>query len=873
MYPLVAMTILLTVSCDLARSRELVYTVTEEGRVGHVIVNMASAVADTYSDEVVTFAFLMPPRMNFSLSAATGLLTVSGRINRDDDVCAGKMSCVDSFRVTVSARDRVLEVIKVTIQVTDLNDNAPMFPEPQFTREALEGAGVIVTIPLAVDPDSPPFAIDRYEIETLDGVEFRVEVRLTELHLIATEPLDRELVTVHRMRVYSYDGGTPSGSGTTVVTVMVTDANDNAPVFTRPAYTTSVSEDLGLRSTVLRVTASDADAGDNRQLTYSLTPTDTPFDIDPVTGDIVVVAVIDFERSEVHQLSVTAVDSGTPPLSAVASVLIRVRDVNDHAPVIAVLTPAGVATVPEDASVGTFVAHVTVTDADSGRNADCTCSTSAADFRLRPSYDMEYQLVSARPLDHETTARYSIPVTCVDGGEPRRETVKHISVNVTDVNDNEPVFTAASYTASVLENNVVGASVLTVSATDADSAGSGAGVRYHVSPDAASVFAVDPDSGVVTARVALDHETMDRLHFYVVAVDDGVPPLTSSALVVIVIEDTDDERPVFSSAVYVFNVTENLPPGRSVGRVVATDADQFPYNEFRFLLATDDGFTVDAASGVVTTTRRLDREQQAQHTLLVTVTDFHQPPRVATATVIIGVLDVNDNRPRFVFPSDKNDTVSVSNRIPIGYEVARPHALDLDSGINGQLTYRLASGNRQRLFSIDTTSGAISLNAYISDIRYRQYRLQIEAADGGDPQWTASAELTVVIDEKIAFVAPASVFGGRNFAVAVSLAVVSAIIAVILVTAIVTISRRRRKPVAPPGGNGKKRSDQVPYEVDVSVFGDKQRQASEHQYTQVCSIHIGCITKLIKTFLNFRMCFDFSYYSSKESVKLHKVTG
>lgn len=299
-----------------------------------------------------------------------------------------------------------------------------------------------------------------------------------------------------------------------------------------------------------------------------------------------------------------------------------------------------------------------------------------------------------------------------------------------------PRFDQAVYVADVLENNFVGAFVVQLNATDADSGARGR-IVYGIENDG-GVFEVDPDTGAVTVRAVLDREVMSRYRMRVRAVDCGSPtPLTGTAVLIVNVVDIDDERPQFLSATYSFQVAENQPRGTEVGRLLAIDADSPSHGHFYFRLRHMDSgrdvetFEIDRKSGAIVTAKSLDREDRALHVLVAEVFEVEyddddenvhrhsaSPPAVSalnsTAIVNIQVLDVNDNSPVFVLPepevssetgSTSEAVMTVSNVARRGSVVATLTAVDADDGDNALVTYSIVAGNDRRLFRIDAESG------------------------------------------------------------------------------------------------------------------------------------------------------------------------
>ena len=315
-----------------------------------------------------------------------------------------------------------------------------------------------------------------------------------------------------------------------------------------------------------------------------------------------------------HLLSVIASDRGAVPLTSHTTVVIRVDDVNDNAPTIAVntLTPLGgtAATVAENAAPGTFVAYVSVDDADSGDNGRFSCAvTTAGDrFALRQTFPPgEFQLVTAAtstPLDRERRAAYDVTVRCADAGGGERGTAARTSqtvvhVTVADANDNAPRFSRDVYEFEVVENSAPGTSVGRVVADDADDGANGR-VQYRLQglpevPGSPPLLHIDAGSGVISTRAEIDRESLSAsvrdgrpLELVATAVDGGDVKArrTATAAVRISVLDVDDRAPEFDTDLYVFQVrgttiTTMLCCVRQLSTIIRTCTHMHVSNSYR----------------------------------------------------------------------------------------------------------------------------------------------------------------------------------------------------------------------------------------------------------------------------------------------------
>ncbi|NXF97866.1 PCDGA protein, partial [Eubucco bourcierii] len=486
----------------------------------------------------------------FSLHGKTGHLVTAERIDREQ-LCESEQQCVLRCELILEGEMKVYEI---TVEITDINDNAPSFREAEKELRIKETRvkGSRFHLAEAHDPDSGPNSLQSYELSGDDHFSLAVQPGpggdlRPELVLVKT--LDREEAAFHDLVLRARDGGEPPRTGTTRIHVIVLDANDNAPVFIPADYKVHVPEDVPVGSTLVTVTATDADEGLNGHVKYSLNKITEKaskiFQLNVETGAITLNRSLDFEQGNSYELEVQADDDGG--LSDTATVAITVTDVNDNSPQISVRS--SLSEISEDTPPGTVVALLHVQDQDSGANGQVRCSLDAGvPFRLRSSQGSYYSVETTKELDREEVSEYNVTVRAADGGSPSLWSSAVLMLQVLDVNDNAPVFSEPSYSARLPENNAAGALVLTVRATDADS-GQNARVRYRLGEGRvrgvplSSYVSVQAETGALYALRSFDYEEVREVGLWVLAEDGGSPALSSNVSVRIVIVDENDNAP------------------------------------------------------------------------------------------------------------------------------------------------------------------------------------------------------------------------------------------------------------------------------------------------------------------------------------------
>ncbi|XP_039872156.1 protocadherin gamma-A2-like [Simochromis diagramma] len=589
------------------------------------------------------------------LNRERGVLLVKERIDREA-LCKQTTPCALHFQIIL---ENPMEFYTVTVQITDINDNAPTFKKTKITFKISETAliGAKFVLERAVDLDVEMNSVQSYELKPSDNFALKLHSNSDgnkNVEMVLQKPLDREKQEQISLVLTAVDGGEPQMSGTMQILITVLDANDNAPVFTQQTYKATVTENSPKGTVVATVTASDADQGSNSKITYSITNAaddDTRiFEINEENGNVVLIGIIDFEKSRNYQINLLASDEGG--LTDSCKLIVDVQDVNDNKPEINIMSKSAV--ISEDANLNTVVTMINIEDKDSGENGKVQCFMSDnVPFELRASSNNFYTLVTDSDLDRERASEYNITVTCSDEGVPSLSSSVTLTLQISDVNDNAPVFERSSYEAYIVENNTPGLSIFTVKATDADW-NQNARVSYILEDSSlngvpvSSYVSVSADSGVIHAVRSFDYEQIKDFHFRVKAQDGGSPPLSSNVTVKIMIQDQNDNPPQVLYPVQTGGslVAEMVPRSADVGylvtKVVAVDVDsgQNAWLSYKLQKATDRAlFEVGLQNGEIRTIRQVTDKDAVKQRLTVIVEDNGQPSRSATVIVNVAVAD------------------------------------------------------------------------------------------------------------------------------------------------------------------------------------------------------------------------------------------
>uniref|UniRef100_UPI0037E8C9A5 uncharacterized protein n=1 Tax=Semicossyphus pulcher TaxID=241346 RepID=UPI0037E8C9A5 len=589
------------------------------------------------------------------LNRERGVLIIKEKIDREA-LCAQTTPCALHFQVIL---ENPVEFYTVAVEITDINDNTPMFEKPDMTFKISESAviGAKFLLERAIDPDVGLNSLQGYFLTKTENFALKLKDQPDGekiVEMVLQKSLDREKQEEISLVLTAVDGGEPNLSGTAQIHVTVLDANDNAPVFTKTVYKATISENAPKGTVITRVSASDADKGSNSKITYSISNTVAGvrdmFEIDELSGDLISKSAVDYEKARHYQIHVQASDEGG--LTDSCKITVEVIDINDNKPVINIMSQTNV--ISEDSKPATVVTLVNVQDLDSGDNGKVHCAINEhIPFTLKPTSSNFFNLVTDSDLDRERASEYNITVTCSDEGVPSLSSSVTLTLQISDVNDNAPAFERSSYEAYIVENNTPGLSIFTVKARDADW-NQNARVSYILEDSSvngvpvSSYVSVSADSGVIHAVRSFDYEQIKDFHFRVKAQDGGSPPLSSNVSVKIVIQDQNDNPPQVLYPVLTGGsvVAEMVPRAADVGylvtKVVAVDVDsgQNAWLSYKLQKATDRAlFEVGLQNGEIRTIRQVTDKDAVKQRLTVIVEDNGQPSRSATVIVNVAVAD------------------------------------------------------------------------------------------------------------------------------------------------------------------------------------------------------------------------------------------
>ncbi|XP_064458528.1 cadherin-23-like isoform X2 [Ornithodoros turicata] len=700
----------------------------------------------------------------FVIDALTGVISVAPGANLDPDRTFPK-SLVYSMNILaldggLGEQQRWSSAV-VNISILDVNNKVPTFEDPVPVNVVENSAiGSTVAVLRAADLDEKPalkYSLCEGEAFNEDGalvsavrVDKLVRVAPADGKLTVKSSLDREQVELLKVcvRVEDTAAATPGQTATATLTVNVLDVNDNSPIFRKPFYRQTVTENSIAGAPIVTARATDSDK--NRTITYSLVGNKDYMalvDIDPKTGEVVVSGRIDRELHGWINLTLRATDSGLPPLSGSTQLQIQVLDENDNNPIFKAGPTEFV--IQEDANVGTAVASLEAIDADVGEYGRVTYALDQSGSQGKFKIDRNSGTISvAAPLDREEKASYSIIVQAWDnyaagfGTDESRRTFKQITVRVKDVNDETPVFVQPPQCASITEFHRVGDTVLVASVTDADEPDTpNSQVDFFMEPGQDSdLFEVQTQAGN-RGRVLTRFSIRGRVgnaSFVLRAQDRGSPVKAALQKYTVCVADVNDHAPLFVMPPqnHTIRIPENATLGSLVVEVGAEDDDFGSNAEIRYRLKDlPNGhwktFNLDEKTGLVTLRRPLDRETQKWYEIRVEAYDLGQPTSLSSdLDLTVFVTDVNDYAPEFT--EDVHHLTFTENLSPATESYKLISTIDRDddmSTIKPIPCYYIVGGNGKERFNLDMFTHQLWATEKLDREERANYTLIVQASD------------------------------------------------------------------------------------------------------------------------------------------------
>lgn len=637
--------------------------------------------------------------------------------------------------------------VEVEVNLRDENDNSPKVGPFKF-YSIREDAPINSTVASVKIQDKDSGRNARLDVKLEPQSVFFIKKVSKELYFICLKaPLDRELKKIYKIIVTATDNGLPPKQGKNAASMIVGDVNDNPPKFDKIMYTKDILESEKIGFSVLTVHATDPDTDSASSITYHVISNQninysTWFEVNATSGLIYVASGIDREKYPKVVLIIEARDGGIPEYRVNCTVVLNILDVNDNAPEFLKLPYE--ASVPENSQPMVFVLQVVALDKDIPTNGYIIYSFDPISPPPKDVFSINSttgNITTLQTLDREVVDEYNFGVIAKD--EDDLQSTTKVKVMVKDVNDNQPFFKPDFYHRSILENVTIGSQVVQLQAYDNDT-GWNARISYEItSGNKENTFSLDKNNGLITLRKNLDREKLDKYLLKFRAIDNGGRTSLTLATVEIMVQDVNDDPPVFQKKDYAFHVVENGISMAFVGVVAAKSYDQGAGGEISYSIKTLDAlqfFSVNN-SGAIFTKLRLDHELQSKYIFTVEARDHGNPSLFGYVNVTVFVKDVNDNLPVWTNPDIE---ISLVENKGVGDVFFVFSASDKDDGKNGEITYSITAGPRD-VFQLNPKTGSISLLVPVDYEQVHHYQLIVTASDSGIPSLSSSASVNISI--------------------------------------------------------------------------------------------------------------------------------
>ena len=714
-------------------------TISEDTIVGTVLYTFSADDNDRHSNLHYT---IIEGNDLVVLNELTGLLYLAASLDRET---------IDQLYLIVQAEDldpinSLTATATLNVSISDINDNIPVFSSVVFFVSLVETTmiGTSFDLPVCSDEDdgvnsllschissSCSYAYDGSSCVSIAVNSSPFSFNFTTGEGIIISMLDYEVATLYVFEILCADHGTPQLLASAVVNVEVVPVNEFTPSFHLPSYNITVVEDVVIGSSILTLTAFDMDSGPDGKLTYSLSSHLHHFAIDPNTGLLFVTEYLDREQEMSYTLQVIASDnSHNVSKSTQVDVYIIVDDVNDNYPYCT--QDVVIIRISEYIRVGTPVIQLNCSDADqlSALHYTILSGNEQGSFSV-------YNNGSVVLSSLLNMSEYQLTVSVADSSTPSLSVNVKCYVHVDDIDNQPPVFDQSLYFVTVAEDAGINSTLLTVHCTN--NYGEHMDTIQYSLAQANSLFHIVQSTGLLTVNGVLDFELEDNHNLSVVCVDPTAQSLYSTAVVMVTVLPINEHTPMFTFDTVKVTIAENSVIGRQILQVNATDQDQDSQLSY-YLSGNVSLFYLDAISGVLYLIQSLDYESHVSYNLSVTVVD--EVMHLSVASIIIHVLDINDNSP-YCQPSFI--TMSITDDVEIGQSVVMLSCNDHDAGINAQLQFSLIH-NSSDVFAINENTGEIFVTHEIITST-SLYFLIILVSDKGSPVLNITVPVEISIQQ------------------------------------------------------------------------------------------------------------------------------
>ncbi|XP_053372968.1 protocadherin Fat 4-like [Mercenaria mercenaria] len=659
--------------------------------------------------------------VTFGIDNSTGDITLNKALNPNitDDL---------TYNLIIQATDSVHPVTQ-SLAVTVKSVPALVLPANGTTTitENVDTSGPLVVLTLvSTDLDNDPAPTYSIDTQSHPGT-FSISSD-DNTKLITTASFDREQVSEYNVTIRVTDSSEFDLSSAATLTVTIEDQNDVAPTFTSNA-TLDLADDTPTGTLTLHTVTTD-DPDITGAVTYTITAGDIndDFTMNP-NGSLTLNSALNASITSTYTLTVLANDTlNVTPFNLTVNVVSEPQlDI-----------PASGVAIEEGSYTSSMVWTLSSTDEDGDTNPTYAILDQSVNGTFEINGD-NTQLITSAKFDFEELTSYTVTLQVTDSSSLQRSSTAILTVNITDVNDEPPAFNPASVDLELREDTPIGLVDYIAASLDPDSVSADYSI---IGGNTNDVFSIDAVSGNLSLAKLLNSFD-DLSYLLIVQANDSVNVGTQSVNVTVV------TAPVFKFPENV-EIAENTNTsgGYEVLALNSTDRDGDQNPQYEIVSQSDPGtFELNADNTTLVTTAEFDYEVSTGYNVTLRVTDTSTFTMSSTATLVISVTDMNDNAPVF----QSNDTFEISEFTSTGTVVYVAKTTDVDTG--SVVTYSFTDGNTDNTFSINETSGEITLATDLQPNVTLTYSLVLQANDSAQ---TKDYTVTVYIKTAPIFVLPST---------------------------------------------------------------------------------------------------------------------
>ena len=550
------------------------------------------------------------------------------------------------------------------------------------------------------------------------------------------------------------------------IKIIIQDVNDHRPVFPKKQILIEFSEDVASGTKVTIPNAVDKDVSLlNSHITYQMKKKrDEPFELSVSkrvdgTAELAVYleGKLDRETKDWYVLEVIAKDGGTPARQSILEVKVSIKDVNDNAPVFTHNVYNISVNSEEDQRSPNPIIILSANDSDTGQTEKIsfhfspqTTDAAKSHFELN---EVTGEIFLLNKFPQGQTLTYKLYIEARDGGEPPLSSITVVLVNVVSEQNNEPsidvnfVSASADDTAVISEDIEVGSFIAYVKVIDND-AGPNGEITCDLNHEHFQLLGLGPKRYKVVIKEQVDRETQDQHELEIKCQDRGSPPLHVTRKLLIRVLDVNDVKPQFFQNDYKFMIKENQEPEILLGVFNVTDTDLGPGGTVTYFLQSPQKELLPfqiSNTGKLTTIASLDHEFQSRFEFKVFAKDNGLPSLNNSVSVVVNVLDENDNVPYFTFPKINPFTIEVRYPQLTVHNITRLRASDSDSRENAFLKFEITAGNDKQLFAVNQYTGLLYFNRAVTQPDAGFYDLHLLVRDSGNPPLSTTLALTLIL--------------------------------------------------------------------------------------------------------------------------------